>query len=478
MQIGQILISDISVNPKSKNALEQLIVALKEIYNNPAYNKKIFTILEELLNGKDKNNGRPGMDMWVIFVLAQVRLCMNYSYVDLHHQANNDYLLRCLLGIENDGYFPFTRVEYAYQQIYDNVSLVNDEMLVKINDVIVEFGHNEVFKKKESTALRLKTDSFVVESNVHFPTDYNLLWDCIRKSLDMIEKLMERHPLMTGWRKRKSWSRELKSLMRELGRISSGGGKQKEERLKSKAGDYISKSTLLYEKLSEAIPTLPMTDFTDLAIIISLEHYMKLMKKHVDLVERRIIKGEQIPHEEKMFSIFEPYTEWITKGKLRPSVELGKKLAITTDQWGLILDYQIMNQQQDRDIVINLSDRVLDKHDVTSWSFDKGYWDATNRDLLRLRVKDVIMPKLGKVSGKDAEIEGSRLFKRLKNKHSAVESNINELEHRGLDRCPDKGESHFNSYIGLAVCAYNLKKIGRAILKEQDKTEELSGKAA
>ena len=404
---------------------------------------------------------------------------MNYSYVDLHHHANNDYLLRCLLGIENDGFFPFTRVGYVYQQIYDNISLVNDEMLVKINDVIVEFGHNEVFKKKESTALRLKTDSFVVETNVHFPTDYNLLWDCIRKCLDMIEKLVERHPSMTGWRKRKAWKRELKSLSRELGRASSGGGKQKEDRLKAIAGDYISKSTLLYEKLEEAIPTLPIEDFTDVAIIISLEYYMKLMQKHIDLVERRIIKGEQIPHEEKMFSIFETYTEWIKKGKLKPSVELGKKLAITTDQWGLIVDYQIMSHQQDRDIVIDLSDRVLDKHNVASWSFDKGYWDATNRDILRLRVKDVIMPKLGKVAGKDADIENSRLFKRLKNKHSAVESNINELEHRGLDRCPDRGEHHFNSYIGLAVCAYNLKKIGRAILKkEQDKAEELSGKAA
>ena len=93
--------------------------------------------------------------------------------------------------------------------------------------------------------MRLKTDSFVVENNVHFPTDYNLLWDCIRKSIDMIEKLMERHPSMTGWRKRKSWRRELKSLMRELGRVSSGGGKQKEERLKvpKEVGKILAETT-------------------------------------------------------------------------------------------------------------------------------------------------------------------------------------------------------------------------------------------
>ena len=80
---------------------------------------------------------------------AQVRLCMNYSYHELHYQANNDYFLRCLLGVENNSYFPTPRVVYEYQQIYDNVSLVNDEMLVKINAVIVDLGHMEVFKKKK-----------------------------------------------------------------------------------------------------------------------------------------------------------------------------------------------------------------------------------------------------------------------------------------------------------------------------------------
>ncbi len=63
--------------------------------------------------------------------------------------------------------------------------------------------------------------------------------------------------------------------------------------------------------------------------------------------------------------------------------------------------------------------------------------------------------------------ENSHSFKRLKNKHSAIESNINELENRGLDRCPDRGIDHFKRYIGLGVCAYNLKKIGRQILKQQ-----------
>lgn len=282
---------------------------------------------------------------------------------------------------------------------------------------------------------------------------------------------------MDHWRKIKDWRQSLKSLLRGVGHASSGGGKNKAQRLKEAAEKYISKSKLLLHKLIINIGFLPLRDETDLLLYYELKHYMRLLEKHIDLVERRLVKGEKIPHEEKMFSIFETYTEWINKGKSRPSVELGKKFAITTDQWGLIVDYHVMAHEQDRDIVISVADRVLAKHQVCSWSFDKGFWNAENRELLGLYIKDVIMPKLGKLSGKDAELEKSPTFICLKNKHSAVESNINELEHRGLDRCPDRGEKHFRVYAALGVCAYNLKKLGRAILNRQLAAEK-PGKAA
>lgn len=57
----------------------------------------------------------------------------------------------------------------------------------------------------------------------------------------------------------------------------------------------------------------------------------------------------------------------------------------------------------------------------------------------------------------------------MRKKHSAVESNINELEHRGLGRCLDRGEHHFDRYIALGICAYNLKKIGRKLLTDERK---------
>ncbi len=463
--IGQRLIKDTPIKTKHKDKLEELIAALKAIYCHPEYNERLFEILERHLLNNKKKTGRPGMDLWCIFVLSQVRLCMNMDYGWVYNLANNHLSIRWLMGVETE--YGFKRTEFSYQNIYDNVTLLSDEMVKEINSLVLEFGHGQVFKKKETAALRLKTDSFVVESNVHFPTDYNLLWDSARKCIETVCVFLGKYNNLTGWRKIKSWKAELKGLMRELGKATASGGKGKEQREASAARSYINKAAALYTKLEKELPQLPIVDNHDLALVISLEYFMQLLLKHIDLVTRRIINGETIPHEEKMFSIFETYTEWIKKGKSRPSVELGKKLAITTDQFDLIVDYQIMDHEQDRDIVIALADRLLTKYKIESWSLDKGFWGKENKQLLQLEIPKVVMPKLGKRNQKEEAEETSRPFRRLKNKHSAIESNINELEHRGLDRCPDRGYPHFKNYISLGVCAYNLKKIGAKLLEEE-----------
>ena len=461
LSIGRLLIEDTQIpTAKRSGALPGLCAALKEIYMNPEYNEKVFSILESKILPKNNGTGRVGLGLWQIFVLSQVRLCQNISYDEVHYLANYDSLMRQIMGIET--IHGFEKQEIGYQRIIDNVGLLDDETVRKINDVIVGFGHG-VFKKKGKDPLRLKTDSFVVESNVHFPTDYNLLWDSARKSIDMINKLQEKHNL-PGWRKLSNWRNDLKNKMRALGRASASGGKEKQVRLTLASKKYLTKAKALYDKLESSKSIYPQADPADMVIIMELERFMELLHKHIDLLERRVIKGEQIPHEEKMFSIFEQYTEWVTKGKMRPSVELGKKTAITTDQFNLIVDYQVMESQADSEIVPELSERIFASFCVASWSFDKGYWHRDNKILLSENVETLVLPKKGKCNKAEAEEEHRPIFKKLRHKHSAVESNINELEHRGLDRCPDKGYPNFKRYVGLSVCAYNLRKIGEHLI--------------
>jgi len=465
MTLGRLPIGETVVPTKKRSgALPGLCAALKEIFTTQKWNEKVFEVLESKITVGKKRTGRPGMDMWQIFVLSQVRLCQNISYEELHHTANNDHLIRRIMGVESG--FGYERYEFGYQNIIDNVSLLDDETVRELNQVIVEFGH-EVFKKKETAAFCLKTDSFVVESNVHFPTDYNLLWDSARKCLDMAGKFLNKYPSVPGWRKIRDWRNQMKSMMRTVGKTSSSGGKGKEQRVKQATHAYLWKAQALLNKLEGSKELFPITDGADLVILLELERFMELLAKHVDLLERRVIKGEEIPHEEKLFSIFEEYTEWITKGKLYPNVELGKKLAITTDQYNLIVDYRVMDHQADSEIVKPLAERLTSLFPVKIWSFDKGFWHKDNKELLEERVEKVIMPKKGKCNKLEQEEEGQRYFKRLRNMHSAVESNINELECRGLDRCPDRGYPNFKRYIGLAVGAYNLRRIGQELIAIQ-----------
>jgi hypothetical protein len=469
-ELGVMPILETPVLVKSRDDVPALVIALLRIYKTSEYNEKIFSLLEEkILKGK-KETGRTGLSLWQIFVLAQFRLALDLDYDRLHYMAYSDSTLRQLLGIETET--GFEKIEIGYQRIIDNLHLLDNETLIKINDVIVNFGHKEVFKKKEEVALLAKTDSFVVESNVHFPTDYNLLWDSSRKALDILDWFTNEYPLIEGWRKSNDWYKSIKNLNRAVGKANASGGKGKEKRVKDITKTYLTKASSFRDKLEKSKNDFPVNEIKDVVMLMELERFIGLMEKHINLVERRIIKGEKIPHEEKLFSIFEEYTEWITKGKQRPNVELGKKVSITTDQYGLIIDYYIMENESDSEVVLSTADRILSKYKIYSWSFDKGYYHTDNKWLLGTEVEKVIMPKKGKRTKQETEEEHTRSFKKLKNKHSAVESNINELEHSGLDRCPDRGYHGFKRYIGIGVIAYNLQRIGKQLLKQEIERQE------
>lgn len=149
LSLGTNQISETVISHKFKGSLTELLAALLKIYVTPSYNRRIFQILNDHINKGKKQTGRPGMNLWIIFVLAQVRLCENISYDKLHEYANNHYTLRSVLGVNGtsgniDEGFRLL-VEFEYQNIYDNVSALSEEILKEINAVIVEFGHREVF---------------------------------------------------------------------------------------------------------------------------------------------------------------------------------------------------------------------------------------------------------------------------------------------------------------------------------------------
>jgi hypothetical protein len=401
-------------------------------------------------------------------VLGIVRLGLDADWDRLEHVANYDSLVRQMLGLPATPWGAEAKT-FGHQTLRDNVALLDDPLLKEINALVAAAGR-EVFAKKGGApvaALELKVDTYVLETDVHFPTDLNLLWDAGRKCVDLIEKYRDQVGYaLPGWRKAKDWRRRLKGLERLTSKTVYGGGAQKEKRVQTAVRQYLSAGRELSAKVQTSLLGL-CDQAVDIGAWNALAYFQGMLDKHLDLVQRRLLQGETIPAHEKVFSLFEPHTEWIQKGKQRPNVELGHRLLIATDQHQLIQDYDVPVNGADVDQSLPVADRLLGRYGVgqiASLSFDKGFTRAVDRELLSLYVPEVVMPKRGKKNAAETEREHQKKFVGLRRRHSAVESDINSLEHHGLNRCLDVGLDGYLRYVGYGVLSYNLHVIGRALL--------------
>ncbi len=217
--------------------------------------------------------------------------------------------------------------------------------------------------------------------------------------------------------------------------------------------------------------------------IMEIEKYIGYSEKQINLIVRRVLKGETIPHHEKVFSIFQEHTEWISKGKAGVPVELGLRVCIVKDQYGFILHHRVMQQETDDQIAVPIIESTQHLFpDFKSCSFDKGFHSKHNQETLAEMLDHVFLPRKGRLSEKNKEIEHSDEFREARRKHSAVESSINALENHGLDRCRDHGIDGFKRYVSIAVVARNIQIVGHIIqqkeLKKLQKAEKRLKKAA
>lgn len=471
MMLGEIAIKDIKLDAKSRDDVPQILKGLQYIYVNEKMRKKVFALLEQLIpENVSKNNGRPGMHLWRILVLGVLRLNLDWDYDRLHDRVNNHKTIRAILGHpEFDEYY------YQLQTIEDNIKLFTPEILDKINQVVIEAGHG-LIKKKEN-GLRSRCDSFVVKTDVHFPTDINLLFDAMRKSIELISKLCERHDI-SNWRQYRYNISCIKRLYRYAQSSKQGGARteeqkqKREQNIKDRYQEYINSSLYYIEKINQTIDDITKTktlSIIDQAIMVSIASYIQHAFRQVDQIRRRVIQKEIIPHSEKVFSLFEPHTEWICKNKLGTPVELGLKVCIVEDEYQFILHHKIMKKQSDDKVAVSIvQETKLRYPDLYSISYDRGFFTKENREQLGSML-NVALPKKGKLSKQDQDIESSDEYVTAKKKHSAVESAINALDVHGLDKCPDHGLSGFERYVALAIVSRNLQRLGAIIHKKDQR---------
>jgi hypothetical protein len=468
MKFGQIDIDDIVIDINCRDEIPQVLLGLQFIYTNRLVLDQVFDILKKI-TPKDvaSDKGRPGMDLWKILVLGVVRLNCNWDYDKIHDIANNHKTIREFMG---HTIYDFKQI-YGLQTIKDNVSLLTPEVLDEINQVVVRAGHKLIGKMDEDIPLKGRCDSFVLETDVHYPTDINLLFDAIRKILFLISSLCENLGI-TEWRQYLHIFKKIKKLfniVRKLKRSSAKDDKKKAKReqlIIDAHRQYVELIQTYVIRAKKRIEIFMELGTDTLGRIEQIQEYIVHAERQIDQIVRRVLNGETIPHEEKVFSIFEEHTEWISKGKAGIPQELGLGVCILEDQYGFILHHHVMEEQKDVDVALLMILEARRKFPMLSGcSFDKGFYSPTNRNQLQGMLDTVVMPKKGKLSQADKYIEYSEEFIEDRHRHAAVESAINALENHGLDRCPDKGIHAFKRYVALAVLARNIQLLGAIIRK-------------
>jgi len=145
MKLGEVAVSKIQLDTRSRDEIPKLLMGLKHIYCTPEIREKVFAILEEIIFQKpSKKTGRQGMDLWNILVLGTIRLNCDWDYDKLREMADNHKTLRQMLGHGIDE----EDKRYPLQTLKDNVTLLTPEVLDRINEIVVHSGHKLVLKKK------------------------------------------------------------------------------------------------------------------------------------------------------------------------------------------------------------------------------------------------------------------------------------------------------------------------------------------
>ena len=390
--------------------------------------------------------------MWRVLVMAILKQGLRCDYDRVHELVNQHRTVREFLG-----HGTFDHVPYKYQRVVDNICLVRPELLVQVNRLVVESGH-AVARKKPGAPLVGRCDSFVVETDVHYPTDVNLLWDAMRCLVRVTGRAASRHGL-GGWRQWRHLLKRAEKLYRRVQRRAKFRAEQVEE--------YLEFCQVLAERAKGTLAELSAARSLS---CLEVEGYLRHALRQIDQVERRIIKGETIPHNEKVFSIFEEHTRWVVKGKAGCPQELGVPVCVVGDQYGFILHHKIIWQGGGADVAVSMVKETQAMHpDLRVCSFDRGFHGPENRRRLDELLDCNALPRRGRLSKADLEREQSAPFAAARSQHPAIKSAIDHLEHRGLARVLSYGRGGFARSVALSVVAFNIHRIGLILQRQERK---------
>jgi len=327
-------IPEVKLNLECRDEIIPILRALQHVYADVSLRQGLLRLVGKDINAtSNRKCGRRGLSYWEITVLAGVRLGCNLDYDKLQDLAENHRSLQRIMGI---GDWEVETVDFDWRRLEDNLTKLRPATLEKINDLVVKAGH-QLDPKSIRT---VRGDTFVVETNIHYPTESSLIGDGLRKIAKVAAELAADHG-QPGWRQHEHVLGNVKRLVREIGRASrkNEDGTERVEggyrKLLKLAEDLLERARTLFRAV--AFPVEPRLLATmAMGREQAMMHYVKLTEKVCATARRRVLLGETVPNSEKIFSIFEPHTELIKRGKKPHPIQFGHKVLVMEDAAGFI----------------------------------------------------------------------------------------------------------------------------------------------
>lgn len=470
-------ISEVSLNLDCRDEIIPILRALQHLYADAPLRRQLLALVGKDVNGNtNRRLGRRGMNYWEIAVLTAARLGCNLDYDKLQDLAENHRSLRQIMGIGNWQ----DEVDFDWRRIEDNLIKLRPETLKKINELIVQAGH-----AREPEAIKsVRGDTFVVETNIHYPTESALIGDGLRKIVLVATELASAVQV-SGWRQGKHLLKKVRGLVRKIGLASraKGAGANRLQpdykKLLTLAAHLLQRARALLQALGfapdPAAFTLDKVKNGSAAVTSAeakLLHYVILTEKVCDNAQRRVLHGETLANEEKIFSIFEPHTELIKRGKQPNPIQFGHNVLVIEDAAGFVIDYQVVaNGLLDQDLVVPAMKQLQKRFDgkIQSASFDRAFHTPANQEDLAEIVKHPCIAAKGQEQGRTQHQKGTVAFRKARQNHPGIESAIGALQAgNGLKRCRDRSKRGYERYVALGILGRNLQTLGKLLLA-QDK---------
>ena len=310
---------------------------------------------------------------------------------------------------------------------------------------------------------KLRMDTSAVETNIRWPTDSGLLWDTYRVMCRLVKTVREIDPLAAC--DRRLQPRRAKKLHTKIARRAGKKGSLNEDvrdcytSLIDLVEGLLDWTEVVCERLRNGLECDWRTVIDE--IIAHFEHFRSLGRKVVYQACRRVVSGEMVPNEEKLFSIFEPHTELLKRGKAGKPIEFGHMISIQQVEQRFISDYAVYEK---RPVDHELVDPALKSHRKTfgcnpeELTADKGYYESMAKIReLEDEIEIVAICKKGNRTKEEAERESTPKFRAAQKFRAGVEGTISFLKRTlGLRRCKTKGWEHYACTVGAAVFVHNL----------------------